>query len=105
VFNGDANLPASQPIEFANSAAQAPPMLLIHGSDDQLVWPKNSRNLAARVNAAGGKAQVVVVAKTGHVKTLFQAGRGLRWLAPEVEPLVLTFLRERASGALDSKPQ
>jgi acetyl esterase/lipase len=107
VFNGDANLPASQPIQFAQSGSQAPPMLLIHGNDDQLVWPKNSRNLAERVNAAGGKAQVVVLAKTGHVKTLFQAGRGLRWLAPEVDTLVLTFLRETGADAHDpavSKP-
>ena len=92
VFKGDANLPESQPINYAQFAAQAPPMLLIHGQDDELVYPKNSVNLAAKVNAAGGHAEVVVLPKTGHVKTLFQAGRGLRGLAPEVDTLVLEFL-------------
>ena len=92
VFKGDANLPESQPINYAQFGAQAPPMLLIHGQDDRLVYPKNSVNLAAKVNAAGGQAKLVVLPKTGHVKTLFQAGRGLGGLAPEVEPLVLEFL-------------
>ena len=92
VFKGNANLPESQPINYAQFGAQAPPMLLIHGQDDQLVYPKNSVNLAAKVNAGGGRAEVVVLPKTGHVKTLFQAGRGLRGLAPEVDTRVLEFL-------------
>jgi len=92
VFKGDANLPESQPINYAQFGAQAPPMLLIHGADDRLVYPKNSVNLAAKVNAAGGHAEVVVLPATGHVKTLFQAGRGLRGLAPEVDTRVLEFL-------------
>ena len=92
VFKGDANLPESQPINYAQFGAKAPPMLLIHGQDDTLVYPKNSVNLAAKVNAAGGRAEVVVLPKTGHVKTLFQAGRGLRGLAPEVDTRVLEFL-------------
>ncbi len=94
VFKGDANLAASQPIHFASSgAAAAPPMLLIHGQDDGLVFPKNSLNLGAQINASGGHAKVVVLAKTGHVKTLFQAGRGMTWLAPEVDVRVLEFLQ------------
>lgn len=92
VFKGDANLPESQPINYAQFGAQAPPMLLIHGQDDVLVYPKNSVNLSAKVNAAGGQAKVVVLAKIGHVKTLFQAARGLRGLAPEVDTRVLEFL-------------
>ncbi len=92
IFKGDANLPESQPINYAQFGAQAPPMLLIHGADDELVYPKNSINLAAKVNAAGGHAEVVVLAKTGHVSTLFQAGRGLRGLSPQVDTLVLEFL-------------
>lgn len=92
IFKGDANLAESQPIDYAQSGANAPPMLLIHGADDELVYPKNSINLAAKVNAAGGHAEVVVLPGTGHVTTLFQAGRGLRGLAPQVDTLVLAFL-------------
>ena len=92
VFKGDANLPESQPINYAQFGAKVPPMLLIHGQDDTLVYPKNSVNLAAKVNAAGGQAEVVLLPKTGHVTTLFQAGRGLRGLAPEVDTRVMEFL-------------
>ena len=95
IFKGDANLPESQPINYAQFGAQAPPMLLIHGADDDLVYPKNSINLAAKVNAAGGHAEVVVLPKTGHVSTLFQAGRGLRGLSPQVDTLVLEFLARK----------
>lgn len=92
VFKGNANLAESQPINYAQFGAKAPPMLLIHGQDDTLVYPKNSVNLAAKVNAAGGRAEVVLLPKTGHVTTLFQAGRGLRGLAPEVDTRVMEFL-------------
>jgi acetyl esterase/lipase len=94
VFNGDANLPASQPINFAANGKLAPPMLLVHGAKDELVWPKNSINLAHAINAAGGSATTLVLDDIGHVRTLFQAGSGLRWLAPEVEPAVDRFLQQ-----------
>jgi acetyl esterase/lipase len=94
VFQGDANLPASQPLNFAGSAASAPPMLLAHGAKDALVWPKNSVNLARAVNAAGGKATVLVVPSVGHVSTLFQAARGLHWLAPTLDSAVDRFLAD-----------
>jgi acetyl esterase/lipase len=97
VFNGDANLPASQPINFADNGALAPPMLLVHGARDELVWPKNSINLANAVNAAGGSATTLVLEDIGHVRTLFQAGSGLRWLAPEVDPAIDQFLRQQLS--------
>lgn len=99
VFNGDALSKASQPINFVQNSAGAPPMLLIHGAKDRLVWPKNSINLAREVNQRGGKATVVIVPKAGHVKTLLQAARGLNWLAPEVDAAVLRFMQDRSQPA------
>ena len=66
-------------------------MLLTHEQDNHLAYPKNSVNLAAKVDVAGGQEKVAVPPKIGHVKTLSQAGRGMQNLAPEVEPLVLEF--------------
>lgn len=58
----------SQPIRFVT--ASAPPSLLIHGTDDRTVLPKNSRNLAAKL----GGAHVEVVAKyyedVGHARVV-----------------------------------
>ncbi len=50
---GDAQNPeATQPINHIRS--DAPPMLLIHGDKDDLVKPRNTRELAKRIEAAGG---------------------------------------------------
>jgi acetyl esterase/lipase len=45
----------SQPINHAR--ADAPPMLLIHGEDDALVKPRNSRALAAALGDAGAPVE------------------------------------------------
>jgi acetyl esterase/lipase len=47
VFGPDSRLPQSQPVNFVD--AQAPPMLLMHGETDQVVWPSNSHSLARRL--------------------------------------------------------
>lgn len=96
VFNGDAQSKASQPINYVEHSAEAPPMLLVHGGKDSLVWPKNSINLAHEVNQRGGSAKVLIVPKAGHIKTLLQAARGLRWLASDIDGAVLAFLREHS---------
>jgi len=45
-----------------------PPLLLLHGADDDVVHPHNSTSLAARITAAGGCARSVVLQGLGHVK-------------------------------------
>lgn len=102
VFGGDALSQASQPINFVEHSVGAPPMLLVHGSKDRLVWPKNSINLAREVNQRGGSAMLLMVPKAGHVKTLVQAARGLHWLAPDIDAAVLAFLQAHAKP--DAKP-
>lgn len=101
VFNGDALSKASQPINFVEHSAGAPPMLLVHGGKDRLVWPKNSINLAGELNQRGGSAKVLIVPKAGHIKTLLHAARGLHWLAPGIDAAIVAFLRERAEQAGD----
>ena len=106
VFNGDAQSKPSQPINFVQHSADAPPMLLVHGGKDRLVWPKNSINLAREVNKNRGKASVVIVPGAGHIKTLLQAARGLRWLAPEIDQAVLSFLKNTGSSdEAETSPQ
>ncbi|QUL37209.1 alpha/beta hydrolase [Erythrobacter sp. JK5] len=51
---GDADDPAAtQPVNHVR--ADAPPLLLIHGEKDTLVKPRNTRELAKRIAAAGGR--------------------------------------------------
>jgi len=91
-FGGDPNSAASQPINFVDGSE--PRMLLIHGADDQVVLPKNSRNLAKKVNSLGGDAEVILLDDAGHFDPLFQSARGLNKLAPEVDPAIANFLKE-----------
>lgn len=68
IFTDDAGLAAAQPVAYVNAAA--PPLLLLHGADDTLVWPKNSENLAARQRDAGGVASVKIYPDMGHIGTV-----------------------------------
>lgn len=55
---------ATQPINHVDG--QNPPMLLMHGEDDTAVFPKNTRNLANKIKAAGGPVETVFYPKLSH---------------------------------------
>ena len=66
---GDAPEPqATQPINHIRG--DAPPMLLLHGEDDETVAPRHSRTLALALNEAGGDAQVVSYPGMDHIAPL-----------------------------------
>jgi dipeptidyl aminopeptidase/acylaminoacyl peptidase len=60
--------PESQPINFLR--ADAPAMLLVHGLDDDTVWPKNSRNLATALSALGAPVTLKLYPKLSHTDTV-----------------------------------
>jgi acetyl esterase/lipase len=64
VFGAAAGAPATQPITFARR--DAPPLLLLHGSDDTIVKPGNSERLAQRMEAVGGRAELRIYEGIGH---------------------------------------
>jgi acetyl esterase/lipase len=72
--------PASQPIDFVR--ADAPPMLLIHGLEDQSVWPKNSINLAAALRAKGAPVTLKLYPKLAHADTIAALSIPARGRAP-----------------------
>ena len=76
VFGPPDALPRTQPIRFAR--ADAPPLLLLHGTDDTTVLPANAQRLAARVAAAGGRAQLKLYAGVGHIGLLARLAAPLR---------------------------
>jgi acetyl esterase/lipase len=79
----------SQPINFVRR--DAPPMLLLHGLDDVTVLPKNSRNLATALNAAGGSATLKLYPKRGHADTIAALATLARGRAP-TRADILTFV-------------
>lgn len=66
----------SQPIMFTDG--RNPPLLLLHGEDDQIVEVKNTRNLAASVGRAGGPVETIIYPKMPHPRLLASIGPVLR---------------------------
>lgn len=62
---GGANNPDIEAITFAK--APLPPALLIHGTADTTVYPRNSTNLAAAWRAAGAPVELKLYPDVGHV--------------------------------------
>lgn len=67
-FGAWPNPAETQPIRYA--AAGAPPALLLHGADDLRVKPRNSRQLAGRLQAAGSEVRLKLYPGLGHVGIL-----------------------------------
>jgi acetyl esterase/lipase len=72
--------PLSQPINFVRS--DAPPMLLIDGERDETVAPKNSRNLAAALQAKGATVTLRMYPGLKHADTIAALSEPARWRAP-----------------------
>jgi acetyl esterase/lipase len=58
----------TQPIHFVRR--DAPPMLLIHGTADTVVEPRNSRELTAALTRAGAVAELKLYPGKSHIDTI-----------------------------------
>jgi acetyl esterase/lipase len=58
----------TQPIHFVRP--DAPPMLLMHGTADTVVRPRNSQRLAAALKSAGAKAELKLYPGKSHIDTI-----------------------------------
>lgn len=86
----------SQPIFFVDG--RNPPLLLIHGEDDEVVWVKNTRNLAQAVGNAGGAVETIIYPKLGHRLILANIARPLRGRS-DVLDNISEFIERRATQA------
>lgn len=85
---------SSQPINFVSN--RAPPTLLIHGTDDRVVQPKNSDNLAAALTEAGVSVELIRYEGMGHSRVVGALAPPLGFLGDTTEDTV-RFLRENES--------
>ena len=88
-FGGEKDLDATQPINFAGS--DAPPMLLLHGTADTTVYPKNSRSLLRHLLAAGAHATLKEYQGVSHVGIILSLAKPLRGTAPTLADVVAFF--------------
>ena len=68
IFGGADDIPQTQPINFVSP--QAPPALLLHGGTDQIVWAKNTRNLARRYREVGRPVTEIIYPHYKHLTIL-----------------------------------
>ena len=80
----------TQPITHVR--ADAPPILLLHGQSDRLVYAKNSRVLAARLEAVGAPVVLNIYPQANHIDPVVALSRPFRSRLPVLEDAV-TFLR------------
>lgn len=80
----------TQPIHFARRTAA--PLLLLTGSNDKLVYPRNSRRLAERLRELGAEAECQSYRGVGHVDIMLSFSRTFRSRSPALADAV-AFLR------------
>jgi acetyl esterase/lipase len=83
IFGPEAERPRSQPINYVS--AQAPPMLLLAGRDDDTVDPGNTLRLAARLRDVGRPVDDALYPGVGHKTLIASFSAPLTFLAPARE--------------------
>jgi acetyl esterase/lipase len=67
IFGGDA-VPETQPIAYVDR--KLPPMLIVHGSGDTTVHPKNERRLAKKLRGFGSEVETREYDGIGHIEII-----------------------------------
>ncbi|MEO8998519.1 MAG: alpha/beta hydrolase [Rhodanobacter sp.] len=73
----------SQPVHFVNG--DEPPMLLMQGTTDKIVWPRNAESLARALRKENEAVELKLYPGIGHFAILFSISRPLRYKAPVIE--------------------
>lgn len=84
----------SQPVHFVDG--DEPPMLLMQGSADKVVEPRNATSLAAAMKREGESAEVKMFPDIGHVALLLAMSRPFRDKAPVIDD-AMAFIRTHST--------
>jgi len=78
----------TQPITYADRYGAMPPFMLAHGSDDAVVYPRNTIRLAERLRAAGRPVRELRYDGVGHYAILLSFARPARGFASALDDTV-----------------
>lgn len=92
----------TQPIAFAR--ADASPILLLHGTADDVVRPYNSRNLEQAIRAVGGNAQRIEFDGMSHAGLIMGLSKPFAQGGRVLDP-ILRYLRERREASVPVQPE
>ena len=84
----------TQPITFAR--ADAPPMLLMHGTADTVARPYNSQQLAAKLTALGAPVELRLYPGKSHIDTIKSLSPAFRGSTPALADSI-AFLRRHSA--------
>lgn len=79
----------TQPISFAR--ADAPPLLLMHGTADTVVRPYNAEHLAAKLRAAGAPVELKLYPGKSHIDTIKSLSPVFRGSTPALADSIAFF--------------
>ncbi|MEQ1576356.1 MAG: alpha/beta hydrolase [Hyphomicrobium sp.] len=85
VFAGVTDPDVARPVVFAKNGG--PPVLLMHGLDDDTTKISNMRDLAKALKASGTNVQTLELAKIGHLSILTSIAKPLRGWAPVLQAM------------------
>jgi len=83
----------SQPISYARE--DAPPLLLVHGTDDRVVLPLHSQMLQERMELADGRVVSVELDGVDHFAIVLALSKPFAHLAPDLLPSIERFIEEQ----------
>lgn len=89
VFGKINNLESTQPINFVRK--DAPPFLILHGTSDTTVYPKNAKSLFKHLTDVGASAKLIEYQGVSHVGILLDMAMPLRGNAPVLDDVVKFF--------------
>lgn len=83
----------SQPLSYARS--DAPPLLLVHGTDDRVVLPLHSQLLQERMDGESGRVTLLELQGVNHFDIVLGLSEPFSHLAPELLPRLERFIQEQ----------
>lgn len=89
VFGKISDLESTQPINFVRK--DAPPFLILHGTADTTVYPKNAKSLFKHLTYVGAPAKLIEYQGVSHVGILLDLAKPLRGNAPVLDDVVKFF--------------
>jgi acetyl esterase/lipase len=89
VFGKISDLESTQPINYVRK--DAPPFLILHGTADTTVYPKNAKSLLKHLTDIGAPAKLIQYQNVSHVGILLAIAKPLRGNAPVLDDVVKFF--------------
>lgn len=98
---GAANTPANEP--YAAVDGRNPPMFLAAGTDDTIVMPRNTTELAAKIRANGGPVATKLYPGIGHVGLITAFAPVFQGRAPVLDDVATFVIRAPSTPSLPGR--